>query len=379
MADDQAETGTHGDSTNGVPFSGGDRFAAARAAFVANDAGPATLEDKPKPGKPAAREVADDDSDLDGDEDRDEPADDDAEEVDADAADDEDPDADLDEDEGESKDADKDADKGIDKVRRTEKRMREQLKKERSDAEAEIAAHARQVEHDLQQKWGPRIEAAEQFEKHKARVNVDPLGVLQALGLREDSYEQLAQVMYTLAKAKDDPKARAAAAQLMKARELDDEVANLKKWREDREKADRDREMSAAEEKKWDAYFDRVTKTGDDKTALANAWLKADPDEARERMHVLTAKLARDAGGRIPSERAVMIALEKDRRAALRKLGIDPKTRSAIAASGDVTTEAKAKPAAKQGDKKAPTKTPPKDDDKMSPRERFIALSGKRD
>lgn len=383
MADESTETETHSDSTNGVSKSGGDRFATARAAFLAGDPGPATLEDKPKSGKSVAREVADDDSDLDdelGDE-----ADNESDEVDADASDDEDSDLDQDEDKDEDKDEsddDKDADddtkKGIDKVRRTEKRMREQLKKERSEAEAEVRERAQQADRELEQKWGKRIESAERFEKLSARVNVDPLGVLQALGLREDSYEQLAQVMYTLAKAKDDPKARAAAASLMKERERDDEISNLKKWREEREQADKDRESQSAEEKKWDAYFDRVTKVASDKTPLAQAWLKANPDAARERMHVLTAKLAREAGGRVPEERKVMIALEKDRRQFLRELGIDPKTRGAIAASGDIAADSKSKTAAKPGEKKEPTKLPAKDD-KKSPRERFIALNGKGD
>jgi hypothetical protein len=377
MADEHTETETHSNSTNGVSNSGGDRFAAARAAFLAGEPGPATLEDKPKSGKPVAREVADDDSDLDDeiDEDRDEPDDDDADEVSA--SEDEDPDADL-EDKDENEKPDADAEKGIDKVRRTEKRMREQLKRERADAESDIRERAQQADRELEQKWGKRVEAAERFEKLSARVNVDPLGVLQALGLREDSYEQLAQVMYTLAKAKDDPKARAAAASLMKERERDDELSNLKKRLEDREKAESEREAQTADEKKWDAYFDRVTKAASDKTPLAQAWLKANPDAARERMHVLTAKLAREAGGKVPEERKVMIALEKDRRQFLRELGFDPKTRSAVAASGDVTTDTKTKTAAKPGEKKEPAKSPAKDDTK-SPRERFIALSGKGD
>lgn len=358
MAEEQSEGETSG-STNGVSTSL-HGHSDAMAEFLAVRA----AAEAPVEKKSATREVADDDSDLD--EDDDNSTDDDADEVDADVTEDkDDPDADLDEDEDPTEDEDDEKDdataKGIDKVRRTEKRMREGLEKQAASARADLDERVRQADRDLHEKWGSRIEKAEQFEKHASRVNVDALGVLQSLGFKEENYEALAQVMYTMAKAKDDPKAKAAVASLMKDRERDHEIAEMKRQWAEREKADKERESQTAEDRKWDAYFDRVTKAASDKTPLAAAWLKANPDGARERMHVLTAKLAREAGGKVPSERAVMVALEKDRRRTLRELGIDPTTRSAVAASGKVAADAKAKPATtKPGDKKsakAPTNT----------------------
>lgn len=372
MAGEHTESETHTEGTNGVSKSGANSFATARAAFLAGESGgEATTEDKAKPAKPVSREVADDDSDLDADDDVD------AEREVSNVDDDADLDADLDEDEDKSKPADEDDETktGIDKVRHTEKRMREQLKKERSDAEVEIRQLAHRAEQEIEQKWRPRIEAAEKFEKLAQRAAVDPVAALQALGVKEDDYEHISKVFFTLHKAKDDPKARAVAAQLVKARERDAEIDDLKKWREDREKTEKEREEQAAADRRVDAYIGSVEKAVGDKTPLAKVLMKNDRDGALEELQSIALKLARENGGAFVEAKKVAIAFEKHQRAKLRKLGIDPKSRGAAAAivadaKGD--KEKAATTAMKKGDDKSARKDSTEKPSK-SLRERFIA------
>jgi hypothetical protein len=361
MAGEHIEAEAHG--TNGTS-NGASAHSASRAAFMNGGAEPELEEAK---DETADAGDVDDDSDLDA-----------AITSDDEASDDADPDADADLDEEDDEDDEKDADKddekkGIDKVRRTEKRMREQLKKERADAETEIQERARRVDHELEQKWGPRIEAAERFEKLAARASVDPVAVLQALGVKEDAYEHIAQVVYTLAKAKDDPKARAAAAQLMKARERDAELEDVKKRLDEREKSDKERAEQAEADRQIDAFIGSVTKTVSDKMPLAKALMKNDPDGARSELQIVAFSLAKEKG-KLPEAKDVAIAFEKHQRAKLRKLGIDPKSRGAAAAIvANAKNDSKAKPAPKAGDKKPAPKVDEKSD--KSPRDEFIGLS----
>jgi hypothetical protein len=358
MADEGTETAT--ESTNGVSRSS-ESLADARSAFLAMTGGEEPAESKSE-AKPPARDVADDDSDLD--------EGDDADEVEASASEDDDSDLDADEDEEKDEEekpddekADPDTSKRLAAVQRTEKRMREQLRKDRAAMEAELEAKAKDYESRVRaeiDKWAPRIEAAERFEKAAARVNSDPEGVLRALGLKPERYEHAAQVLYTLAKGKDDPKAAAAAAQLMREREREDKLEGMEKRLAEREEQDKkareaseERERAAAADRELDTYFGKVAKATTEKTPLASAYIKANPTEARERMQVLAFRIAKEAGSNtLPKERDIVIALEKDRRRVLRELGIDPKSRGAAQASAQAT-DSKAKAGAKKPAKPA--------------------------
>lgn len=375
MPDEQAQTETHSESSNGVSRSG-DAHAAARAAFLAGGEA-----DESKGSTKATREVADDDSDLDDETESDE----DADEVEASSDEETDDDSDLDEDEEKAEDEERpDADtaKRISQVQRTEKRMREQIKKDRAAMEAEVEAKAKDYESRVRaeiDKWTPRIEAAERFEKLAARVDIDPEAVLKAAGLKEDRYEHAAQVLYKIAKGKTDPKFAADAAHLMRERERDAELERLakrdrerdeeaKKERETRE----EREKTAAVDRQIEAFISDAAKAVSDKTPLAKTLLKNDPDGAREELQIVTFKLAKELGG-FPAAKKVAIAFEKRQRDKLRKLGVDPKSRGAAAALTESTTTA-----TKQIDKKtAKSATKADDTEKLSPRDKFI--SGKYD
>jgi hypothetical protein len=91
-------------------------------------------------------------------------------------------------------------------------------------------------------------------------------------------------------------------------------------------------------------------KTGNDKTPLAKKYIAANPQKARAKIEQLTLSMLHEKG-EVPSPKAVMIALEKNRRAALRDLGIDPRahvTGVASSSAAAATSSAKSgKPAAK--------------------------------
>lgn len=350
MADERTESEGH--DTNGASTS---RSAAdaARAAFLAGD--DTAAEDESPKGEVAK----DDDSDLDEETERD-----DADDVEVDAEDDsdEDDDSDLDEDDektGEKVDAD--TAKRLAQVQRTDKRLREQRDRDFRARESELDAREAELK--------PHLEKLAKFERLAARASIDPVAVLHALGVSEDRFDGIAQVLYKLAKGKTDPKFQTEAAQLMKERERDAEIEDLKKWREERERADKESAQTAAADRELDAYFGKVTKALGDKTPLSKAYLKANPSEARERMQILAFRIAKETGA-LPNERAVAVALEKDRRRVLRELGIDPKSRGAAAASAAATDSKTKTTPTKKGDKKtAPAKA---DEEKLSPREAFL-------
>lgn len=326
-------------------------YAEARAAFLSGDT------DKVAPAE-VDEEAAEDDSDLEDDEVVEAKADDDA---------------DLEDDKEDEEPSDKETARRIEQVRRADKHARESREREFAARESELNGRVE----TLKKEWGPRIEAAEKFERLAARASIDPVAVLQALGVGDDRYEYAAQVLYTLAKAKGgDEKAKSAAAQLMKSRELDEEITQLKKWREDRERAEQEREQKTAADREVDAFISSVTKAATDKTPLAKTLLKNDPDAARDELQIVAYKLAKESG-RLPDAKAVMIAFEKEQRAKLRKLGIDPKARGAAAALTETTTETK--PAVVVKKKAAPAPAAKIDVETPLTREDFVRLSGKYD
>ncbi len=371
MADEGTEA--EGSTSNGVSGSS-DSYADARSAFLAMTGGEEAAESKPAAKAPAKSEDADDDSDLDDEIEAAAESDDD--EIEAS----EDDDSDLDE-EDEEADEKPDADtaKRLAAVQRTEKRMREQLKKDRAAMEAEFEAKAKDYEarvHAEIERWKPRVEAAEKFERAAERINHDPIGVLKALGLKPERYEHAASSLYHLAKSKDDPKSQAAVAQIIRDGETNAKLDELQKWREEREKLDKERETAdqkrAAEAKAREdgqRLLDSYAKAASDKTPLAKTYLKSDPDGAREAMARIAMKLW-DDGGKEPDPRAVMVAFEKERRGLLRKMGIDPKKLSATAANAAIE-KSETKTAPKKGDKtvKPSAKT---DDSKPFTKDDFI-------
>ena len=331
MADEHTETEAHG-SDNGVSLD-------ARAAFLAGEDEPVAAKTAPV----ADEEVEDDDLE------------DDEETVAADE--DEDEDADLDEDDEEEEKPDADTDKRLSQVRRTDKRLREQRDKDFASRERQL----QQEKDTFVAEWKPKVEAAEKFERAASRVNVDPVAVLTSLGLKPEAYEHTAQILYTLAKAKDDPKAQAAVAKLIKDRELEDKLDSVTKRLEEQDKTAKQREAEAAQLEKVQALVETFAKAASDKTPLVKSMLKSDPGAAKTDLARIAADLI-DQTGEKPTPKRVAIAYEKERRALCRKMGIDPKTVSASAANAAI----------EKSETKKTKSGKPDDTKKISSRDAFI-------
>jgi hypothetical protein len=281
-----------------------DDEAAFREAFIRGDEPEAG--DKPAPAKatkkPAAAPAADpDDDEQPEDEDEDLDLEDDDEEPDeADPVDDE--------------PAPKDADtaKRLEQVRRNEKRARDQHQ-----------ARVREFEQQQQAfvaEWKPKVEAAEEFGKLKARAKSDPAGVLMALGIGEDDLEDVSKILYGLSKAGSaDPKNKAAAAALRRERELRLRIDEQERRYAELEQrlAQRDEEQTASQQ--VDAYLARVEKLAGDELPFLRESLKLRPKATRARLQQLAYQMARANDGDAVSPRDVARAFEKRRRAGIER------------------------------------------------------------
>lgn len=269
---------------------------------------------KPAPKKPAP--VEDDiEDDATGEGDADEvDLDDDADDVELDDEDD----AAADDDDGEpAKDAD--TSKRMDAVRRREQRSREQLAKERKSFEGERDAFVSE--------WKPKIEAAQSFEKLKAKgVNAyNALEVLQALGLPEAELEETGRAIYAASpKMAADPKNKEAIARAKRERERDDEVKELRRKLEEREAGEKKAAEAQKNQKAYEAYMDRVVKAAPAGT-LAAHYLKESPAKTRTDLGRVAVKLA-ERDGKEPTAKQVYAAYEKVQAKRLRSYGLDPAT-----------------------------------------------------
>lgn len=246
-----------------------------------------------------------DDADLDA------LADDDATEVEA-APDD--PDADLLDEPAAPVDAD--TAKRLKLVDQQKKHARAELARERQDWEREKAAWAEQQR--------PAHEAAKKFDTLKERVRVDPIGVLAELGLSEDFYEPIARKMFALSPAgKADPKQREYADKLLQERAATDKVSAVEKKLADALEKLEAKDKAADTQRQLEAYYGGAEKLVTDKTPVVQRLLKGDPNRARHEMSILAYSMAQETGT-APAQKALIIAYEKQERARLRALGIDP-------------------------------------------------------
>jgi hypothetical protein len=361
----QAHDGDSNDTSNGASHVSRDTLLARdRAAFLAGELGdadekPAKVDDKKPPAKSKPVDADDDDDDdLDDEDDEDLDDQDDEDDVEE-TADEADDDSDLDE---EDEDADADKDKGddaetskrLEKVRRTDQRLRERREQEFAKRDRELGDRegkiAKTIEH-----WTPRIEAAEKFEKLKARAKHSAVELLGELGVNlEEDGEDLAREIYAHSKkGAADPKNKDAAARSRKEREQADTIRKLQERLDARDKAEEEQKMTAEQRKAVDHHLDRFSALAkkSEKFPLAKTYLAKNAEAARADLEVVAGRVAQQLG-RMPEPKEVMKAFEKDRRRVLRAHGIDPKSRGAASSSAASSTDSKAaKTTAKTGDK----------------------------
>src|ERR1700733_12496996 len=281
MADDAPEAGAN-DAAPAPRASREQAEKAARDAFIADpelDAAFAKPDKKAKPeAKPAAAAKP-----------KSEPAKSPVDEEDTDdELDIEDLDEDGDDADEASAAADEAADKGdksLAKLRRTEQRMREQVAAERRDFESEKQRFVAE--------WKPKIDAYQEFERLKGRAKSDPVGALRALGVTESDLEEISQVLYGMSPAgQKDPKYRQHAQQLMRERELREELRSTQdQVRELREQTSRAAEQDATS-REVQRYIDRCGKSATDDTPLLKRELEARPAATREKLRQVAQKLA---------------------------------------------------------------------------------------
>lgn len=366
MAGEHTESEAHGKAgSNGVSSALDDRLAADRAAFLSGNAG----DDEGEKTKAKPSKTADDDSDLDEDDDRDDDADEIEDEDDDKSTvdkDEDDPDSDLDEDDDSEK-VEPEVAKRLDQVRRTDKRLREQREAHFKEQEAKLQG----LVTELEQKWGKRIEAAEQFEQLKSRKH-DPIGILKAIGYDDADFADIAREAWAHSPdGAKDPKYKDAIAKTRRERELADKLSSVEKRLEEQAKAEKERNEQATREREVEAFIGKVSKSATEKTPLAQKFLEAEPQAARIELEVIAGRLAQQLG-QMPDPKKVMIEFEKSQRRMLRRYGIDPTSLKAAAPSSSTKTETtKAKMDAKKTvDKK--TKTEEVDSDKPLSKADFI-------
>ncbi len=283
--------------------------------------------------KPAATTDDITDSDLD----------DDAETPDADL------DTDLDEDDelaavAAKAKADPELAKRLSAVQKQEKRSREAISRERTEFERE--------KNEWRDQAKAIAESSQRFERLAARAKYDPVAVLTSLGLSEDDFEPAAQMLYAHSKAgAADPKRKEMAQRGLREREYADKLAQMESKHAALEAKLTEKEWTAQADRVLEDHYTSVTKAVSDKTGLVKAQLAKNPARAKAAMQQITYDLAQKDGV-LPTAKAVVIAYEKQRRAELRELGIDPA--SVIKAAPAVANTNAAKPATATNGKTAP-------------------------
>lgn len=262
---------------------------------------PAKKQAKAKAAEPEKPEEPDDDSDLEDD----------------------------DEDEPEKPDADPAVARGFAKLQKQEQRMRQQLDRERSQWQSDLAK-----ERDaLQAEKSAAAEARAKFDRLAARAKADPAGALEELGV--DDWDYTAKQTFTRSKAGSDPANKEAAARLQSERELKSKLSDVEKKLAEREKSEAEQRKEAEMRSSVETYLGGVVKSAASvkNAGLTQKMLAADPDYGLARIKEAAGRLYK--GGEYPEARKVIIEVEKAERAMLRRYGINPKTLAPSAANGN--------------------------------------------
>lgn len=220
--------------------------------------------------------------------------------------------------------ADPETAKRLASVQAAEKRARAKLDAERAafaKEQAELASSKAELE-------AMRAEV-EAYRKARERAKVDPVSVLEQLGV--DDLEYAAKMAY--AKAKTDPNNKEAAARLMREREHASELSELRRRLDERDKADREREQGETIRRAAESYMSDVktAATKSDVSPLAKHFLAKHPERTDARLRQIAVELLQETGDR-PDPEDVLARYEQIRRVELEELGVDPSTIGAASA-----------------------------------------------
>lgn len=210
---------------------------------------------------------------------------------------------------------DADTSKRLAAVQAEEKRARAKVAAERAEVAAERAAAAKErAEIDADRA------ALAEYRKAAERAAVDPVAALRSLGLKDEGLEDAARQVY--AAAKGTPATKADAARMMRDKERDAEIAELKKWREERTTAEKTQTQEAAARAAADAWFREfpaVVKTAE--SPLAKLAAARSPAKLEAALRRITLDMLQ--AGEEPEHVDVLARYETQRRAELDELGVD--------------------------------------------------------
>ncbi len=213
---------------------------------------------------------------------------------------------------------DPDLTKRLAQVQKAERRARETIAKERADAKAELE----QAKAHIEREWGPRVQAAQEFEALKKRAKYEPDAVLRSLGLDDAGLEAAARVIFSDTEAgKKNPQYREQALKLQREREQADKLAaNEKQIAEMR--AERAAEKQAAELAHHKTlYLDDAIKTGAEAPLLKQLHAKS-PAKARAQLWTASEQLFGETG-EMPTADEAVERFEKNRREYLEEMDIE--------------------------------------------------------
>jgi hypothetical protein len=248
--------------------------------------------------------------------------------------------------------------KRLESVQAAEKRSRDKITKERAELETERKR--------IETEWAPRIKAAKEFETLKAQAKRGSNGLVaavRAIGFTEADFYAASQILYAsspeAAKDTTSPQRKAAADRALAERYQSDEVAETK-----RELTELKQQLEAREQKQqYEAtvttYLDHTVKAIDGATApLAKRLETANPAKLRAGLWAAVEQLTEEDGD-VPSDMADVVArFERNHRAELEQLGIDPATLSSPTTTSKATTTTDTTKKNNQAaEKKQPAKT----------------------
>jgi hypothetical protein len=253
-------------------------------------------------------------------------------------AEDEDGDEDNDDDdEDEDVPVDPKTAKGLDVVRKAEKRSRERLQATIRAKESELSAR--------EQKLEERSARVDKIEKLAARAKYDPGALFRELGITDPADLELAgHALYSEGPAgQADPKRKEHAGRILRDRERDDTIAQLKRENaETRELIERQRQEELAD-RAAAVYFDEMGEAATSKHPLVAHMLKVDPEDTRRALVVAYERVLKKTGS-TPKPASVVAEYDRAERARLKRIGVDPdaiaKTKAAPAKGAATKTVA---------------------------------------
>ena len=184
------------------------------------------------------------------------------------------------------------------------------------------------------------------LEQLKALIRKDPVKALETLGLTDEAdLSVAAQRMWAQTAGKADPKNKAYAEQTARERELQSELAELKKTTAELAEQFKTRDQRAAAEQFANRYLDEAVKAIPSEPSLIGTRHTKNPANARAALLSLGQEMEKDADGETPSHGEVIAEYEKRRRAEFEEQGVDVDAMLKAKVAAPVAADAK-KPAA---------------------------------